>query len=100
MGVLSELIIADRSEAQAVAAAESPTQTWQGFGWKVLDPVNCGSLWAILEGVDLDVDGVVDRAGKFDLLAGSTENSPWVHLVPIELRDLLADLAATEMETV
>ena len=31
MGVLSELIVADLDEAEAVAASDEPTRDWDGF---------------------------------------------------------------------
>src|SRR5262249_37585936 len=98
MGGLSEIVVADRSEAQAITTSGGPTRDWQGNAWKKGDTILLGSLWAILENEVVQVDNVVDRSGRFTLLSQESENGPWVFLIPDSLRDLLADLSSADPE--
>ena len=49
MGVLSDLVIADLSEAQAVADSDEPCREWEGFSFKGLDHVKLCTLLSFLE---------------------------------------------------
>jgi hypothetical protein len=96
MGVLSELVIASRSEAASVAESESPTRTWQGVVWKGLDQIKLASVWCLLDSEPLQVDNVVECSMQFELLAETTENGPWVFAVPSACRDKLAELSGDD----
>jgi hypothetical protein len=96
MGVLSELVIASRSEAASVAQSDSPTRTLQGVVWKGLDQIKLASLWCLLDSELLQIENVVDRSMQFELLAETTENGPWVFAVPTACRDKLAELSGDD----
>jgi len=49
MGVLSHLLVADPSEAEAVLASDDPSRTWAGFFYRGLDRIKLATLWAIAE---------------------------------------------------
>jgi hypothetical protein len=94
LGVLSELVIALKSEAHAVAECDSPSRDWHGVVWKGLDPITLASLWSILEGEELDVDNVVSRSSRIQLAVEDSNDGPWVFAIPEAMRDSLAELAA------
>ena len=98
MGVLSELVIADETDAPRVAESDSPTREWDGIVWNTLDQIKLSSLWTILEGFAVDVNEVVRRVDHFRLLHEVSEHGPCVYAVPRKLRDLLAELSAKEPE--
>jgi len=100
MGVLSELVIALKSEAPLVAHSDNPSRTWQGIYCKGLDQINLASLWSILEGDEIQVDSVVARSERIELASEVTEDGPWVFAIPNELRDVLAELAAEDTDKI
>jgi hypothetical protein len=92
MGVLSELVVADESDAEAIAASDNPTRDWDGISWKTIDAIKLSTLWAILGDSSLGVEEVMGRARQFPRLSRRTEDGPWVMGVPCRLIDLLAGL--------
>lgn len=100
MGVLSSLVIAGRAEAEAVARSDVPSQNWEGIDCKGLDNVKLGTLWAILEGVQLSHDNVMRRIDQIETVAQLSEHGPWVYGIPRPLRDLLSELAGEEADAI
>jgi hypothetical protein len=49
MGVLSDLVVADVSEAQAVADSVEPAREWEGFTFKGLDHVKLCTLLSLVQ---------------------------------------------------
>jgi hypothetical protein len=45
MGILNHLLIALPSEADAVAACDDPSRTWDGFFFRGLDRIKLATLW-------------------------------------------------------
>jgi hypothetical protein len=99
MGVLSNIVIADKSEARDIAECDTPARQWEGIELKTLDPVKLGTLWAILSS-ESGVEAVVELAGRFSLLYEVSDDGPWVYEVPCDLRNRLAELAAMNPEAV
>lgn len=98
MGVLSELVIADEMDAQAVGESDSPSRQWDGIAWKSIDQIKLSTLWVLLGGVPVDTDEVMQKLDTFKLLFEESENGPWVFLIPRELRDRLAEMGSKELE--
>jgi hypothetical protein len=96
MGVLSDMVIADKSEAEAIGASSNPTAEWDGAAWKTIDPVKLGKLWSILKSEPIELDGVMANVHRIQLLHEVSDDGPWVYLLPDELRDALADLSGDE----
>src|SRR6266566_5252179 len=98
MGVLSDIVIADKSEAEAIGASKNPSAEWEGAAWKTIDPVKLGTLWSILRGEPLDLDGVMAKVREIQLLHEASDDGPWVYHLPAPLRDALADLSGEEAD--
>jgi hypothetical protein len=88
MGVLTDILVADESEASAIASEGVPTKRWHGIDAKGIDQVKLGTLWALL----------TEQAYKSELIADFislhevSEEGPWVYRVPGSLVKLLAEL--------
>src|SRR5262245_42105299 len=98
MGVLSDIVIADKSEAKAVGASRNPTAQWEGAAWKTIDPVKLGKLWSILKSEPLELERVMAKVRQIQLLHEASDDGPWVYLLPDQLRDALADLSNYETD--
>jgi hypothetical protein len=89
MGVLTDIVIANESEAKAIATSSVPSREWPGIDAKGIDQVKLGTLWALLTGQDFKVESVVN---EFVTLHEVSEDGPWVFRVPPQIVKLLADL--------
>lgn len=90
MGVLTDFVIADRSDARRVLDSDCPCEDFGGLDAKGIDTVNLATLHAILTGGDLDPSFM----GKPTCSGG--ENGPWVIEVPPDLVRRLAGLDEAE----
>ena len=94
MGVLTDLVVADISEIDAVRQSLCPIKTWVGVDAKGMDVAKVGTLWSILSGESHD--GVVDQLAQgYDNSAG-----PWVSVVPERLVDNLAGVPESRFEEI
>jgi hypothetical protein len=78
MGVLTDLIIADKSEAEEIAQSSVPSSRWRGVDAKGHNEITLGTLLCILRGEDYNEAAL----GEFPLLAQKTEEGPWVFALP------------------
>ena len=81
MGVLTDLIIADKNEAETVANSPTPWSEWKGFDAKGHNEITLGTLDCILRGADFSQAHLID----FPFLATASDEGPWVFEVPNEL---------------
>jgi hypothetical protein len=68
MGVPSESVVADASEADAVASSDGPRTSWNGFAFQGLDDIKRITLWALIESGSADAD--------FDATGGEMNDPP------------------------
>jgi hypothetical protein len=94
MGVLSHLLVADASEADAVAASNEPSQTWDGFFCHGLDRIKLVTLWALLEAGSAD-DKLEHRLDTIRTIPEG-DHGPWVDIVPPNMLGSLASIVAME----
>ena len=88
MGVLSELVVAPAGEAERVAQAEVPSQTFDGIDISGVDTVKFGTLHSILTGQSFE-----ELLPLYDPVATvSEDDGPWVFQIPTELVTRLAAL--------
>ena len=92
MGVLTDVVIADEGEAEAVATERVPAKRWRGIDAKGIDQVKLATLWARLAQRGLDVESIVKLTTDFAALFEVSEEGPWVFRIPRPLVELLADL--------
>lgn len=88
MGVLSDLVLADRKDAQLIGDSGNPVAEFGGLEAKGIDGVLLGELYCILEGSPSTVDFVVGFIGE--VLYQASDEGPWVEEVPGALIEWLA----------
>jgi hypothetical protein len=96
MGVLSDFIIADRSEAAAInAAGGAHLKQWPCLDSKGIDTIKLGTLYQILHNRSSDDWNFVASFMQDALLDRPTDDGPWVFLIPDELASAVAALDET-----
>lgn len=98
MGVLSDLVLADRKDAERVGNSINPVAEFGGLEAKGIDGILLGELYCILDGSPRTEDFVVDYMG--DVLYQASEHGPWVQEVPQELIEWLALVDDDQLRTV
>jgi hypothetical protein len=93
MGVLTDLIIAEESEAEAVAAMKGPLQRWPGIDAKGVDHIKLGKLLSIVTNTPYQNSFV----GEFVQIAEASDDGPWVFRVPPRLVAPLAAMAGDDI---
>lgn len=88
MGVLTDIIVADPSEASEIEANYPDQGIWNSVDLKGHNEISMSDLWSVL---DLNADS---REELFTLLTDS-ERGPWVFLFPRQLTILLAGIDET-----
>lgn len=94
MGVISCLLVADASEAQAVRDHDDPAQAWNGVVFRGLDRIKLVALWALVEG-----NSTEDRfEQRMEMVRTFPESDagPWVDVAPPALVSALSALAAVD----
>ena len=94
MGVLNYLLIGHASEADAIAASDEPSQTWDGFGFRGLDPIKLATLWALVETGSPD-DRLEQRLDQVRTIPEG-DQGPWIDVLPTKMVASLASIAAME----
>ena len=93
MGVLTDFVVADRTEAKRVGDCLKPSKVLGGIDAKV-DQVKMGTLYAILVGTDYDPGFLT---GEASFLYVVSDDGPWVQLVPERMVERLARLSDAEV---
>src|SRR5579885_3546191 len=94
VGVSNHLLIADASPAGAVLASEEPSQSWNGFFCQGLDRIKLATLWALIETGSAD-DRLEQRLDAIQTIE-RRDKGPWVDVIPPEMLQSLASIAAME----
>ena len=92
MGILTDIVVADRTKAKEVCESECPSREFAGLDIKGIDTTKLGLLHAILTG------GKHDPRFMSDVLYARHEEGPWVIEVPPDLVNRLAALNPEEIE--
>ncbi len=93
MGVLSDIIIADRKDAASFnAAGGAHLEQWDGLESKGIDTIKLGALSQILHNRPLDDINAVATFMMNAVVDQASDDGPWVYLVPEELQLALAAL--------
>ena len=79
--MLTDFVVADRSEAEAVSSSTTRSSTWPCFESKGLDNSVLAALWSAL---DPSADSG-SLEGEKHLIFTQGNNGPWVFNVPTEL---------------
>ena len=78
MSSLTELVIAELADAEDVARAASPTESWKSIRIEGLDQEKLSTLRSIVTNQAYEDEWIDD----FRFLAGDPEEGPWVFAVP------------------
>jgi hypothetical protein len=97
MGITTDFVIAEASEAKAVLAEPAPTRRWPGVEANSIDTIRLSSLASILTGRALDGDTVFAYSEKFTFLESTGDNERHVLLLPDEFVNRLASLKDNEI---
>lgn len=87
-----DYVIADIMDAQSVLEAPDPAARWHGVQIDPLDPAKLVTLRAILLGKPIPELPLQAAEEVFKELASSSEEGPWVLLLPDDLIKTLAGL--------
>ena len=96
MGVLTDLVVADESEAEELAASISPLERWPGIDAKGIDPVKLGKLLSILAGESYSHS----IPGEFSEIAAFSDDGPWVLRVPPRLVLSLSEIGDADVRRI
>ncbi len=93
MGVETDLVLADRSQARAVLASHDPAKEFGGVYAKGTDPISLGALLTALTGEDYD-DAIID---EFPEIISDESGEKTVCGVPARFRQALSALSEEEI---
>ena len=96
MGVLTDLVIADRSEAEDIANSVAPLSQWNGLDAKGLNQVTFGTLLCILRDGRYD-ENVFD---EFSIIAQVSDDGAWVFDFPADFASRLIQINESEVSTI
>lgn len=91
MELLTNIVIGEPDEEEAIGASEYPVEEWQGFEPNGLGPEKLAALHAVLTGESDD-----EAFAEYDHMHAATEEGPWVMRLPQELVEKLAMLDMDE----
>jgi len=94
MGVLTDIIVARSTDAEAILETQVPSQRYPGFDAKGLDEAHLAALLGVLGDAD------DDWADSLEPLAQADEEGPWLFELPAELVTQLAQLPDGEQARV
>jgi len=101
VGILSNIIVADRNEASAInAAGGSHLKRWPCLESKGIDQVKLGTLSQILNNRPIDDVNTVAAFMVDAMLDKRSDEGPWVFLVPEQLQSALASLDEEAQDSV
>lgn len=93
MGLLTDFVIADDTDAEAICASNDHLNQWPSLEAKGVDNIKLAALWAALT-TDADVESL---EGDAFLIHMADKQGPWVFRLP---DDLVEHLAALSPETI
>ncbi len=94
MGVLTDFVVADKTDAKRVGDSMSPSQEFGGVDAMGILQVQMGTLYAILTGHEYDPEFLTKEES---FLYSASEEGPWVQLVPHDMVLRLARLTEAEV---
>jgi hypothetical protein len=94
MGVLTDILVADRADSQRVCDSTCPSRDFAGLDAKGIDTTKIGKLDTILTGSEFKPSFMVDS----ECCSGG-EDGPWVFEVPSDLVRRIAMLTDTQLQS-
>ena len=100
MGIVTDFVIAEASEAKTILSEPAPLRRWPGVEAKSIDTIRLSTLAAIISGKSQDADSVAAYSDTFTFLASSPDNERHVVLLPADLVNALGRLKADVLPSV
>jgi hypothetical protein len=91
VGVLSDIVVADESQAEAILSMSVPSQELPGADVKGIDTIKLATLESILTGQPYE------QVESHDPVAGDSDGGPWVFAVRPSLVSALATASDTQL---
>lgn len=96
MGVLSDFVIADKSEAEAIGASDNPSSWPTLTGWRGIESIKLSTLYCSITGETY----TNDLQKSFSLVGGDKIEGPWVFLFPEKVKDCFAKFNLARLDDV
>lgn len=94
MGVLTDFVVADASDAQRLGEHR---ESFNGIPAKGIDQVRMGTLYAILTGTEYDPSFLVsDESFAYS----ASDDGPWVQAIPADMVKRLAEMSSEARQEV
>lgn len=101
MGVLTDIFIANTTEAKQLDARRSPLSTCIGADIKSIGLVEIACLQCILNGEDPhDLEHVTGIVEAYSLVQEFSTDGPWIYQVPEVLTDALVKVNAADIDRI
>jgi hypothetical protein len=101
MGILSDIIIANRDDAASINAARGEhLKQWDCLEAKGIDTIKLGTLSQILADRPVDDINFVAKFMMDSILDQASDEGPWVYLVPDHLQSALIGLDEEAEESI
>lgn len=95
MGMLVNVVVADREDAGAIIESPKPTEEWKGFEASGLDQAKFAMLHALLTGELFD-----EAMAECGPVYAVTDEGPWLMKLPDESVELLARLEEDALDAI
>lgn len=93
MGVLSDLVVANEGDAEAIANSSVPSKEFNGIDVKGIDSIKLNTLHSILTGRSYE-----ELIPSYEPVLMLSDDGPWVFALPHELTASLAALNSQELQ--
>jgi hypothetical protein len=91
---LIDILMADESDAPAIGNSTYRLETFPGIAAKHVDQVKLAKLALILDGLVPNTPALLEVIRTFTMLHESSDDGPWVYMIPDQLVAKLAGLDA------
>ena len=101
MGILSDFVLADEGEGDAIGKANRPSESWKCLeGWKGVETIKLATLFLIASGREPTVEETVAESAAFELAGGDEEEGPWVFQFPPKVVSAIASIPNPQLHAV
>lgn len=94
MGTLSDFVIAEPSESQAIGESFQPSEIWPTLtGWKGIESIKLSRLYCSMSGEEYSND----LQKSFELVGGDKYEGPWVFQFPKHIQKSFAQFDLSKL---
>lgn len=96
MGLLTDFIIAEPTEAEAICRSDNHLEKWRCVESKGVDNIKLAGLWSVL----VPGESGASLESEERLIHMDSNEGPWVFLIPQELTERLAGIKGPEINEI